>query len=1137
MTVEVTYNQEKERDELLFSDELTKETETFLKEKIGLNQHFRNPKKWLGVNHPAYRTFIQELKTALLKGQSIESIELQPSFSPSEENIDHNKFSYVTISYEKDGTIEYDNYVVFDSYKKVAGYVAESFGKQKFGDAYKGVDVYPRNYKRKARTLLKEGKVIAPKRDAPLVETKEVEKEAAPKELSKEEKHNLVKEFISFSTKRQEEFPEVTIDEHELPILFSGWLRHNYPEYNHLKEEIWSFAKETKGQLQSTKKPLEDDHFTVVLSDPKSFANAKEYAVQILLESDPYIDGEVAEDLKNSDPKEWKFTEMAILDIQLPDIKELLGLGYTQDSFDYWKQKIESGERPPIVLMRSLSDEGEPSYDLLDGHHKLLVYQKLGVDKVPTLLQSVDPQKDTVFQHYCDSYLSNSKTCRPSWEVSQRQYQEQKAIERTGNSMVLNARDRQEHERIVEAAVKEGLQVPKEVLEDYPELTKEEDSADMQLSEKIGRPNTYIYDSFIEFEGDVLYQMEVQGELIRSDAQGIVMIPKYGAHVEERFEQLANPTPVDAATVAKEVLDLSIVKEEKPSEVPTKPLKGTSIVGEIDGRDKKIPNVLLPEDSSEPFWSGSIFWSNSELTRETSPNLLNLTNDNLDTASAVELFELSQMAHPTEHGFLVNRSDLLSEWEKRGEKAFKEIGFPTNPDHPYVNIHIGYKSVSSLGRISEESKWWSVVEHYRPIADPVKALEILDFEIGTLYNLRAQTINPKTGKPKGSEKEKYQRLTFDIESLLANKELIEDFIKSSNRKPKKSPKKKQKGKSDYLDRVIAHMHDEYGAGKRVTKGQVEKLAKELKIPNMGIMWEAVELSWMLWYRSIYREPIPFEMRLRKMIHFWYNVQPTYAYSDSSKEIYKQYSTPCPIGAIVAQYTGMDSARRIFEPSAGNGLLLVGADPLKTHANEIDKTRLKSLEFLEFDTITSYNATEPFPSELEKAFDVVVTNPPFSRWEEEKFDKEYVIRTYFHSHVGLARNIRLEHVMSGLALHTMKDKGRAAIIIMGHLYFGADGLIGKYRPFFNWLFRHYHVDDVINMNSFKLYNKQGAIEKTMLMLVSGRKSKPDGVAPQESQAPHLYDLVNSFQELWERVKPHIKGDLDTVINQLKTELGQ
>ena len=95
------------------------------------------------------------------------------------------------------------------------------------------------------------------------------------------------------------------------------------------------------------------------------------------------------------------------------------------------------------------------------------------------------------------------------------------------------------------------------------------------------------------------------------------------------------------------------------------------------------------------------------------------------------------------------------------------------------------------------------------------------------------------------------------------------------------------------------------------------------------------------------------------------------------------------------------------------------------------------------------------------------------------------------------------------MHTLKDQGRAAIIIMGHIYFDQDGFIARYRPFFNWLYRHYHVDDIINMNSFKLYNKQGAIERTMLILVGGRKLKPDGVALTRKGAPHLEDMVDSF----------------------------
>ena len=129
-------------------------------------------------------------------------------------------------------------------------------------------------------------------------------------------------------------------------------------------------------------------------------------------------------------------------------------------------------------------------------------------------------------------------------------------------------------------------------------------------------------------------------------------------------------------------------------------------------------------------------------------------------------------------------------------------------------------------------------------------------------------------------------------------------------------------------------------------------------------------------------------------------------------------------------------------------------------------------------------------------------------------------------------------MSGLALHTMKDNGRAALIVMKHVYFREDGFMGKYRPFFNWLYRHYIVDDVINLDSFKLYNKQGAVAPVMLILIGGRKATPHGVAPLQIEAPHLDDIVDNFMTLWKRVQPHIdkpKITLSTIITQLEIAL--
>jgi hypothetical protein len=967
------------------------------------------------------------------------------------------------------------------------------------------------------------------------------------------------------------------------------------------------------------------------------------------------------------------------------------------------------------------------------------------------------------------------------------------------------------------------------------------------------------------------------------------------------------------------------------------------------------PNVFIPKGVIAPLDSGDFYIREAKKIQEIAPYLLEASDDNLSTLDAKTMFELSQMAHPNEFGFSVSRSALLREWEKRGQSLFEDLGYPTDLDYPYVNIHTGYRSVSPLGSLidieHEGNQWWSVVEHSRPIADMQNAISFIDEQIELLTEVRETLTNPKTGKPrsKKEDKEQYRSLGFKIESYEHSKLIIQHYLdlkkegsttnqnqgtiqevvetetfeketqdhfsniiiperaiapfdkgyvspevalqlkeqffylfeytyrnvhwaspvelfmllqftnlKKSDISVKKEtlyriwekegqslfnqlayptdPKypyinlekgfleilpldaiishlpdvtiwwsavknyrpiadvskainditeqqnileeklkqysdvdtdnneefhklssdrvlfkhsrnhlevylkstqdtskktfdskeellstedfllipvdeadrirkafkakgfrvcftgkeaftrsfsivelvgrsgyiqiyldqkiekefnkwitilekevKKLEGKKDkkskefrleriaalkresedltvlveredkvfrdelfveigvrakelgyvildsdiadfrdymmknlfegrivenypdqsigkttrilvddyfasqkqndtknlkkdntdnYLDKVVAIMHDHYMNNKRLTKKGVESLLTEANVPNMGMLWEAVELSWLLWYKMLYADPSPFLNRLQRMIHFWNKVQPTYAYSDSSKEQYKQYSTSCPISAMIAQYTGMLSADRTFEPSAGNGLLVLGADPAKTHVNEIDNSRRKSLVFQGFKTITHLNAAEPFPEEYTKSFDVVVTNPPFDKWSADKFDKGRMVKKYFDGNIGLNNHLRLEHLMSGLALHTMKDSGKAALIIKGHIKFREDdGYMATYKPFFNWLYSRYVVDDVINMNAYKLYNKQGAVTEMMLVLINGRKPKKSKkVAPNRDQAASLANIADSFEELWERIASHIKTPLEIEIEKLKIALG-
>ncbi|HEY9084060.1 MAG TPA: N-6 DNA methylase [Vicingaceae bacterium] len=172
MKLEISYNDEKDGIELLFSEQPPIVLADYLME-LGFKKGFIVPLKWTSPRHPAYATYAGELKEALLKNRDYLSIPVRPSFQATEENIDHNKFSYVTISYREEEQKKQANFVIFDSYKKVAEAIAIRYGKQHYKE-FLSVDVAPRKYKRKARELFSEGKIITVSEDLIQPEEKEM---------------------------------------------------------------------------------------------------------------------------------------------------------------------------------------------------------------------------------------------------------------------------------------------------------------------------------------------------------------------------------------------------------------------------------------------------------------------------------------------------------------------------------------------------------------------------------------------------------------------------------------------------------------------------------------------------------------------------------------------------------------------------------------------------------------------------------------------------------------------------------------------------------------------------------------------------------------------------------------------------
>ena len=314
-------------------------------------------------------------------------------------------------------------------------------------------------------------------------------------------------------------------------------------------------------------------------------------------------------------------------------------------------------------------------------------------------------------------------------------------------------------------------------------------------------------------------------------------------------------------------------------------------------------------------------------------------------------------------------------------------------------------------------------------------------------------------------------------------------------------------KSEKDSSFIQYLASELQAGKAFNRLQVEKVAGQYGIEDKTLIKELSEYAIVEVARRIANGDGTQKEKYDKIVDL-YKRQANQSYRTSLSILLRQYSTPAPIGYLMGIYCGIDDGRKtVFEPSAGNGLLTIAGTPQLTTVNEIDSVRRENLQRQPFFRVTSQDATLPFES-YKKSFDAIVTNPPFGS-------------------LGRNRDVKIEgfqirdmdHYMAILGLDTMKDNGRAAIIIGGHSSFDDKGRINspKDRVFFNYLNHYYHVDDVIPIDGKKLYSRQGTAFNTRLILISGRKQRPEGYAPLADDSTK--QMVSSFDDLFNRVMSH------------------
>lgn len=217
----------------------------------------------------------------------------------------------------------------------------------------------------------------------------------------------------------------------------------------------------------------------------------------------------------------------------------------------------------------------------------------------------------------------------------------------------------------------------------------------------------------------------------------------------------------------------------------------------------------------------------------------------------------------------------------------------------------------------------------------------------------------------------------------------------------------------------------------------------------------------------------------------YGRQPKLTTRTSTSVDEQAYSTPAPLAYIASRQAGITDKSKVYEPTAGNGMLLIGADPAKARVNEINADRREALKSQGF---SPTNLDASVDRQIGKHFDVVIANPPFGAVRDDDgqskvFDMSDIQPGY--------KTHEIDHAIALRALEAMKDDGRAVLILGGVNKLAAtdearsNAYNGKAkREFFKTLYDNYNVVDHFGVAG-ELYERQGAGWTTDVIVIDGR----------------------------------------------------
>ena len=231
----------------------------------------------------------------------------------------------------------------------------------------------------------------------------------------------------------------------------------------------------------------------------------------------------------------------------------------------------------------------------------------------------------------------------------------------------------------------------------------------------------------------------------------------------------------------------------------------------------------------------------------------------------------------------------------------------------------------------------------------------------------------------------------------------------------------------------------------------------------------------------------------------YQNQPTLDVKSVLSQTNNAYSTPLPIAYLAGMLSRVKSTTTVLDPTGGNGMLVVTANPKNVTTIEIDPHRVNNLQLMQMGDVIEGDALVKIKDIQDQKVDVVLTNPPFGSLPSPVDVKSWTGQNY---KIGA-----LDQLIAAESLRTMANDGRAVLILGSHIK--PNTITSTDRVFLNWLYGNYNVADHFEIAG-NLYRKQGASFPLRVLVIAGR-SQTDNVFPNDL----VINRLTSFDELWSR----------------------